>query len=75
MMGTLQGKRRGRSNQDGRPMRYYKGYAISGLIGLFVGIFATTWVTHAVPKMISTTVLNIMTGMMGLMKEKLDKKS
>jgi uncharacterized membrane protein YdjX (TVP38/TMEM64 family) len=51
-----------------------KGYAISGLIGLFVGIFATAWATHAIPKMISRTVLNIMTGMMGLVKEKLDKQ-
>jgi hypothetical protein len=54
-------------------MRYYKGYVISGLIGLFVGIFATAWATHAIPKIISNSVLKIMTGMMGLMKDMMSK--
>ena len=50
-------------------MRYYKGYIVSGLVGLLVGIFATAWATHAIPKIISNTVLKIMSGMVGIVKE------
>ena len=55
-------------------MRIYKGYLISGAVGLVLGVFATTWVTNAIPNMVSRTVLKIMTGMMGMMKDMVGKE-
>ncbi len=46
----------------------YRGYIISGLIGLVIGIVSTAWATKALPKIISRSLLKVMNGMMDRMQ-------
>ncbi|MCE1255634.1 MAG: hypothetical protein LWX83_19045 [Anaerolineae bacterium] len=45
-----------------------KGYVVSGLIGMIIGIAVTSWATRALPKIISRSVLKTMNGMMERME-------